>query len=97
MEVINRSTSLPESAYEALEGIKGQAKAAALMLSAHLSGGDDSSAREALIVAQDLMAANEIWVYLILDAMEGADISVDELNIEWLEKTFSDGSSYESV
>ena len=88
MEIINNSTPLPESAYAAIEGIKAQAHAAALMFDAHSSGADDSIPKEALIIAQDLMAINEIWVYLILDAMEVENSTVDNLSINWLEATF---------
>ena len=78
--------TLPDGAYDALQGLKAQADAAMQMT----PGGDKIQAKHALGDAHRLITSNEIWVKRIIKALmhEKGKITVPDATNEWLESKF---------
>lgn len=81
----NKSRTLPDGAYEALEGLKAQAEAAILMMT------DKDSGKAKLRLAHSKMSANDSWTRKIIRAiMTSSDKrTIDTVDNVWLEEKFS--------
>jgi hypothetical protein len=82
---------LPDGAYAALAGLKGQAAAASLLVKAFNEGVSEAEAKAKLWGAQKQMAENADWTKLIVGKIlsPANNTTIDDIDEAWLEKTFS--------
>lgn len=76
---------LPEQAYNALRGLKGQAQAVNKQIA------ENNKCRKDLVEAQKLMSASQPWTSAIMKKLlankEG--LTIDDIDDAWLERVFA--------
>lgn len=82
---------LPDEAYAALAGLKGQAHSGSLMLKAFIEGVSDAEAKAKLWEALKQMAENAEWTKQIVRKIlsPANNITIDDIDEAWLDKTFA--------
>jgi hypothetical protein len=82
---------LPDGAYAALAGLKGQAVAASLVIKAFNEGISEAEAKAKLWEAQKQMAQHADWTKLIVRKIlsPANNTTIDDIDESWLDKTFA--------
>lgn len=77
--------ALPEQAYNALKGLKGQAQAVKKQIA------DQSVCRKDLVEARKLMSASQPWTSAIVNKLlaNKDGLTIDDIDEAWLERVFA--------